>query len=79
MYKQKTSKLSIASVVMPVAIWGTGFSLLKFCGTLIDPIPSGWRSIVTDIGIWMMLLSIPIGLGLGIAALSYREIGRAHV
>lgn len=73
MSKKKTSKLATASVVMPVAMWSTGFSLLKFCDTLINPIPSGWKSIVTDIGILMILLSILIGLGLGSAALAYNE------
>ena len=69
--KSKTSKLAIASLVTPVVLWGSAFSLCKLCETLIDPIPSGWRSYVWDLGVWLLVASVPVGFGLGIAALEW--------
>ena len=69
MVESKTSKLAITSLVTPVILWGIGFCLIKLCGTLVNPIPSGWRSDITDLGIWLILASLPSGLGLGIMAL----------
>ena len=69
MVESKTSKLAITSLVTPVILWGSGFCLIKLCGTLVNPIPSGWRSDITNLGIWLILASLPAGLGLGIMAL----------
>lgn len=69
MGNSKMSKLAIASLLTPVVVWGSGFCLLKLCGTLANPIPTGWRSDITDLGIWLILLSLPTGLGIGIIAL----------
>jgi len=69
MVEPKTSKLAIASLVTPVILWGSGFCLIKLRGTLVNPIPSGWRSDITGLGIWLIIASLPSGLGLGIMAL----------
>ena len=69
MVKPKTSKLAITSLLTPVILWGIGFCLIILCGTLVNPIPSGWRSVITDLGIWLIIASLPSGLVLGIIAL----------
>ena len=69
MVESKTSKLAITSLLTPVILWGIGFCLIILCGTLVNPIPAGWRSDITDLGIWLILASMPSGLGLGIMAL----------
>ena len=69
MEDSKKSKLAIASLVTPVILWASGFCLIIICGTLLNPIPSGWRSDITDSGIWLIIASLPSGLVLGIIAL----------
>ncbi|MHC4122787.1 MAG: hypothetical protein ACYSSI_04375 [Planctomycetota bacterium] len=68
---KRTSKLAIATLVIPVVMWGCHLCLLKLCGAF-DGLPSeNLQKRVEDVALLLLISSMFVGAILGSFALFY--------